>query len=333
MGKGNGAVAWYRTGSPAFYNGCDWAALTGDPPDLNFIAGLKRGGLQVPDFAQYKVVVFQQPAGPEWQREIFRLRDLGVKVLYEIDDHIHSVRKIPGHAAAEAYTKKRVAQHESCMRACDGLIVSTEFLARAYKKFNPNVWVCRNAIEGSRYEPFTKPERDKVHLGWAGGEGHQKSITSWLPAVQQTLDKHDVRFISVGLQAAEEVNAPGRTMGIHFVPIECVPGVLCNFDIGIAPAGRNDFFRAKSDLRFLELGALGIPCVGDPFVYDTIEDGVTGFLARDSDEAATAIEELVEDATLREEVGQNAREYVLSERTIEKQAAQWVDVFMEITSD
>ena len=52
------------------------------------------------------------------------------------------------------------------------------------------------------------------------------------------------------------------------------------FDIAIAPSAENNLFRGKSDLRWLEASALGIPLVAHPDVYPEIEDGVTGVHAR-----------------------------------------------------
>jgi glycosyltransferase involved in cell wall biosynthesis len=318
---------------PSFYNGCDWVAVAGSPPDLEFVSGLKRGGLVVPKFDEYKIVVLQQVAGTQWLHRILNLKRKGVRVLYEIDDHIHSVRKMKGHAAREHYSKRRLIEYEKCMRACDGIIVSTEFLRRDYRKFNERVWVCRNSIEAGRYSQFELPPRqdDKIHIGWAGGEGHQESVKRWLPAVQRIMDeREDVRFVTIGLPFANEIHAPGRTVALPFVPIENVPSVMCNMDIGIAPAGRGHFFKAKSDLRFLEAGALGIPLVADSFVYDDIRHNETGFLAESQEDVYLGLKWMVEDRHKREFLGSSAREYILTERCIEKEAEQWVNVFMEV---
>ena len=333
VGKSNGVVSWYRTGAPAFYLGCDWCAMIGQPPHLTLVAALKREAMKMPNMRDYKIVVLQQVAGHSWQREIYKLRERGVKVLYEADDWYRGVRKIEGHAGQKIYTREHVEQMEQCMRACDGMIVSTEFLARRYRQINKRLWVCKNSIEGSRYAPHVLPERDKLHLGWAGGEGHQVSMKRWLPAVQEIVDRWNIRFISIGLPFADEIEAPGRTYALPFVPIENVPAVLCNFDIALAPAYPNDFFRAKSDLRFLECGALGIPVIADPLVYSDIIDGETGWYAETSADVMRIFERLINGNGDHREVGQRAREYVLSERTIEKQCNQWVEVFLELADD
>ena len=333
VGKSNAVVSWYRTGAPAFYLGCDWVGMIGEPPDLTLVTALKREAMKMPDMSGYKIVVLQQVAGRAWQREIFKLREQGVKVLYEADDYYKAVHKIKEHKGRDQYTREYVGQMEQCMRACDGMIVSTEFLARRYRSLNPRIWVCQNSIEGSRYALHQLPERDKLHLGWAGGEGHQASMQRWMPAVQEIMDRWNIRFISVGLPFANEVEAPGRTYALPFVPIENVPAVLCNFDIALAPAYPNDFFRAKSDLRFLECGALGIPVIADPMVYEDIIDGVTGWYANTSVDVVRIFERLIKSDGEYRAVGKRAREYVLNERTIEKQCNQWVEVFMELMDD
>jgi glycosyltransferase involved in cell wall biosynthesis len=83
-------------------------------------------------------------------------------------------------------------------------------------------------------------------------------------------------------------------------------------------------------LRFLETGALGIPLVADPFVYDEIEDGATGLLAEWPEEAYFELARLVCDAGLRKELGINARDYVRSNRDIEHALEAWERVFMEV---
>jgi hypothetical protein len=56
-------------------------------------------------------------------------------------------------------------------------------------------------------------------------------------------------------------------------------------DVALAPAGKTGFHRAKSDLRWLEAGALGIPVIASPELYHDIEHGVTGSHARNAPEA------------------------------------------------
>ena len=94
--------------------------------------------------------------------------------------------------------------------------------------------------------------------------------------------------------------------------------------VALAPAGKGDFFRGKSDLRWLEAGALGIPTIADPPVYWRVEHGVTGFRAARRGARARRRRE----AGL--EGGENVKAYVQEERHMPRMAEQWREVICEV---
>lgn len=334
VGRGATTISWYRCGAPAYALGADWVGCGGDDPsNLNLVTALKRGGMTMPKLEDYKIVVLQQVKGQLWFNEIRRLKEKKVKVLYEIDDYIHGVSKLKHHEFKGAYDKKTVAAHELCMSACDGLIVSTDWLMKRYAKFNRNIFLCENAVEIKRYD-LEIPERDTINIGWAGSGGHLEAAIKWVPAIRGILDDYpEARFISVGLNIGQvpELNETGRSVTLPVCAIECFPAVLTHFDIALGPALNNNFYAGKSDLRMLEAGALGIPLVGDPFVYKNIIHRETGMIANNADEAYDGMKQLIEEEELFEEVCWNVRDYVHSERAMEKSGInQWERVFVQI---
>jgi hypothetical protein len=334
LGRGSTTISWYRCGAPALTLGCDWAGVGGDDPNnLHLITAVKRGGMTLPELDKYKIVILQQVKGQLWFNEIRRLKDKKVKVLYEIDDYIHGVSKLKHHEFKGAYDKKTVAAHELCMKACDGIIVSTDWLAKRYAKFNKNIYLCENAVEIERYK-LEVPERDTINIGWAGSAGHLEAVMKWVPAVRKILDEYpEARFMSIGLNVgqAKPLFETGRSTTLPVCTIENYPGALTNFDIAIAPALNNNFYAGKSDLRMLEVGALAIPIVGDPFVYKNIVHRETGMAATNADEAYEGIKALIEEEELYEEVCWNVKDYVDSERSMEnKGVQQWERVFVQV---
>lgn len=335
LGRTHSAVSWYRTGSPALTLGCDWKGGFGPPNDFTILADLSRNPFEQPEYEKYKIIVVQQAFGADWASQIRRWQEKGIKVLYEIDDFIHGVHKIPGHAGAQAFSKSKLPLYEMCMRACDGFLCSTEFLAKTYRKYNENAWVCRNGVEGYRYCDLELPQRNETHIGWAGGEGHQNSVYPWVRQVEHLMEAEEsIRFFCVGLDFVKDMKRENQERAVHipFVLMEVFPGVLCNFDIAIAPAGKSHFFRAKSDLRWLECGALGIPLVADPLVYPGIVDGKTGMVATDAAQAKQALASMVVNKEWRLEIGANVREYILNNRTIEHTVSDWEAAFLQVTS-
>lgn len=327
VGIGTSAVCWYRAALPATALGADWVGVRNAPPDLRVVTGDVGRVSGVESLSSYDVVVLQQVRGREWMNAIGQLRAGGTRVLYEIDDLPDAIRKTSDHDRTLEIDREWVREVELAMRVCDGAICSTDFLARRYRSLVPATFTCRNGLDLRRYAMTRVPRADSVTIGWAGGTGHRRAMGPWLPAVADVLRSHpSTRFITVGEPFASELAdefGEERCIALPFTTLEAYPAAMTNFDIALAPAAPTNFFRAKSDLRWLEASALGVPVIADPEVYPDVEDGVTGFHASTPDEAAALLRALVADRELRERVGAAAREHVAAERRIEVMAEQW----------
>jgi glycosyltransferase involved in cell wall biosynthesis len=335
VGISNGAVCWYRAALPATVLGCDWIGVGSEPPAPAIRTGAVPPTFSFADAASYDVVVVQQVGGRRWLQAIRDWQAAGVTVLYEIDDWLDGVRNVPGHAHAARLDRAKVESYELCMRAVDGIICSTDWLARRYRAINPRTWTCRNGIDLVRYT-FSRPPRDHVGIGWAGGTGHAAAAKPWVDevgAIMRELPR--ANFTSVGRPFADWLadEFPGRTLAVPFTELEVYPAAMTHFDIALAPAGKGDYFKGKSDLRWLEASALSLPCVADPDVYPEIEHGVTGFHASTPAEMGAIVRELVADPALRERVGAAAHEYVREHRSIHVAAERWAQVLREAVAD
>lgn len=334
IGRGATAVAWYRCYLPALFLGADWIGLEREPPNFVYRTGLVGGSTTLARFDSYKIIVVQQPRGRGWLNLIRKLQANGIRVIFEVDDYLHGVRKVKDHDFSAGFTKTAIAGLEMNMRACDGIICSTQYIARRYRTFNPDVWVCENGLDMGRYQ-LTRPSRPTVTIGWAGGTGHATSVMPWVKQVGNVMLRHDnTRFASIGQDFADALSDifPTRTISVPFTMVETYPAAMTLLDIAIAPAGKGNFFRGKSDLRWLEAGALGIPIIADPDVYPRIEHGVTGFHAADAAAAAELMAMLVVDPELRLQVGEAARNYVMHERDMRVACRQWEAVFRAVLS-
>jgi glycosyltransferase involved in cell wall biosynthesis len=333
IARGAGAAGWYRCALPAMALGLDWLGVHGEPPALVFVTGLTKERLNRSDLDGHDVLVVQQPSGRAWTREIRRLQDAGVKVVFEIDDYVQAVRKMSDHDFGHQFGKDVVRTYELNMKLADAVICSTDYLAERYRTFNPNIHVCRNGIDLRRYD-VTKPERDTVTIGWAGGTGHREALQPWLEVVAELMREYPhVRFTAIGLRIADELRqefGTERVRWIPFAPFESYPSAMTLFDIAIAPAGRNNFFRGKSDLRWLEASALATPVVADPLVYPEIQSGVTGLHASTPDEVREHLGALVKDAALRSRIGEAAKDYVSQHRTIQATVSDWAVALQDV---
>ncbi|HWK29036.1 MAG TPA: glycosyltransferase [Solirubrobacter sp.] len=335
IGWGVSIVSYYRAFLPAVALGADYVAWASnaEADDIWLATGLGARPPRLDELFDYEVVVIQQPRGVRWTKLIHELRAAGVTVLYEIDDYIQSARKIKTHELSGVYDAEFVREMEMPMRVTDGIVCSTDYLARRYRAFNERTWACYNGIDLKRYA-WPRPAREGVTIGWAGGVGHKASLARWEPALRAVLRARDqVRFVSVGHGAAavyHEEFGTERAIGLPATKIETYPASMTVFDIAIAPSAENNLFRGKSDLRWLEASALSLPLVAHPDVYPEIEDGVTGVHARTPAEAEAALLELVDDRERRDRIGRQAYEYVAEHRRIEVAAQRWRDVLCEV---
>jgi glycosyltransferase involved in cell wall biosynthesis len=289
--------------------------------------------MQEAAFDDYDVLVLQQPAGPAWLRAIRRWQARGITVLFEVDDWLRGIRKLRHHDFKSSFGREEVEALELCMRAADGVICSTAWLAQRYASINPRTFVCRNGLDLKRYA-LTRPERGEVAIGWAGATGHVDGVKPWVAGVAEVMREHErTRFISVGQPFAQWLEPDfgvQRCLSVPFSAFDTYPATMTLFDVALAPAGKGSFFRGKSDLRWLEAGALGIPLIADPDVYPDIEHGVTGFHASSPHEMRAILAELVADRSLRERVGAAARAHVEQHRRAEVAAEQWAGVLRDV---
>jgi glycosyltransferase involved in cell wall biosynthesis len=148
-------------------------------------------------------------------------------------------------------------------------------------------------------------------------------------------EREDVHFYSVGQRFADafaEEFGARRALSVPFTALDVYPAAMTLYDIALAPAGESNFYRGKSDLRWLEASALGLPTIAHPAVYPEIEHGVTGFHAATPAEVRELLGTLVSDAALRERVGEAARAYITEFRSAQATARQWVDVLQSVSS-
>jgi glycosyltransferase involved in cell wall biosynthesis len=310
IGTGTTASCWYRCALPARALGADWIGVSGDPTALTIRTGQcvrDIGGID--DLATYDVVVLQQPRGNAWINAIAELRRRGTRVLCEVDEDAHD------------------EELELAMLTSDGLICPTDHLAARYASFSAETWVCANGIDLGRYA-LSRTPHDTVTIGWAGGTGYRAAVGPWLPEIAEVLAARPATcFMSVGAEdfAATLAERFGqeRCIGLPWGPIETYPAAMSSFDIALAPAAPAPGFRGKSDLRWLEASALGVPTVADPVLYPAIVHGATGLHAATPAEARAAILALVDDEGLRERIGAAARAEVREHRCIEAVAPQW----------
>lgn len=337
VGLGNSRVCYYRVVLPAMYIGSDWMGLVGKPPRTAVATSYVQGQTKLARFEDYDVCVLQQARGSGWFKIINNLREQGKVVLYECDDYVHGIRKSNDHDFKQYFDKDSLKEMELCMRAADGMICSTEYIARRYRGLAGRTWVCENGLDMGRYRLTRPPRGDlagkpSVTLMWSGATGHARGTEQWMAMVGRVMDDYPhVCFASIGQGFGEYFREKfaARSISIPFAALETYPAAMMLGDIALAPAGQSSWYRAKSGLRAMEAAALGIPVVADLHYDGEVEHAQTGFVATDVRDAEEHVRWLVENDDQRELMGARARQHAEENFDMRHRREAWKETIID----
>lgn len=272
----------------------------------------------------YRVIVGQRISRYE-ALPIWRRLSLNHRLVYETDDDVWSIDET-NFAAKFAHTPDVIEATELAIQYAHLVTVSTEHLAKVVRKFNPNVVVLENRIQAALLD-VERPRNDRLTVGWAGGDSHLRDIAMVAPQLRRFFERNPtVDFHTIGTDYRTALKLPGRHTPWNRDIWEYYRTI--DFDIGLAPLIDSTFNRSKSAIKALEYAALGIPVVAsdvEPY-RNFVIDGETGFLVSNDWDWGRRLHQLTNDAAMREQMGQKAKESA-ARWTIEEGYESWVRAY------
>lgn len=256
-----------------------------------------------------------------------------IKLIYETDDDLLSLKE---DNSSFEYVNRCRQEIINFIDNSSVVVVSTPELAKRFE--NKNVEVIRNylvsdclAIKGSINN------NDRLKIGYFGTRTHSKDLNIIKEPIMKLKDNYDFDFQIIGgfdediaSECYDIVELPDNSN--DFEVFMKWLSKNAKWDIGIAPLEDSFFNKGKSELKYIEFTALGIPGVySDVEVYNSvIKDGYNGFLAISDEDWFNKIELLIKDVTLRKEILSNATKDIIENYSIENRAKQWKDILMDL---
>lgn len=267
---------------------------------------------------------------------------LGSINVYEADDDFFHMD--PNSQSYRFFTPDRLERIRKYIRECDYVTVTNAHLKDVYGAINPNVAVIPNAVDVEMFASVRKKkedyDKDDIIIGWTGSATHTSDLKIIADVIKDVLKKHkNVKFLLAGWP-----ECPFFT-DVPFNQIIRIPWVnnmldhiqnVGKIDIGLCPLVDNKFNRSKSNLKYIELAAAGIPAiVSDVITYNTtVKNGKNGIVVGASGatykEWIKAIETLITQKELRKKYGVEAYKTVVNNFDINVIAKQWVDFYKRI---
>lgn len=247
------------------------------------------------------------------------------------------------------------------IHAADGFVVSTPELRKIYGWMNRKTLVFGNYLDLPHWlKEAPRNTTDRIRILWAGSTSHTGDLHWVKPIMAEIMRRYPkVQFIYMGHGGVPTDDLYARFVygedifeglpknqreSLLPAPPNVYPYVLAavEADIAIAPLEKNYFNRFKTQCKYLEYAINGIPGVYSKWFYTdvksvpapapliptgkgdwTIKGEATGILADSTDEWIGAISLLVDNATLRKQIGENAREVAIRDYDFAKHAARW----------
>lgn len=263
-------------------------------------------------------------------------------LVYSIDDNLLDLDHIPVEA--------RMAARFLC-REAHGVLVSTNFLRSRLNHLNPKIYVLPNALDERLFEVHgrraaihsTDPEHKTI--GYMGTFTHDADLMMVFQALRRILRKYqnNLQFHIVGGVSDPSIYKMFKELPIKLLRVPVKDVSYPNFikwmanntcwDLGIAPLENTFFNRSKSDIKFLDYSAFGIPGIYShvPSYEKSVQHLKTGYLAWNTPaDWSEGFELLLSNDQLRLELAKSAQDYVFSKRTLKQCAVNWRDAILDI---
>ena len=284
------------------------------------------------DFAKfsqaYQLVISESK---KWQKNI----------VFDIDDLL--IELPPTHPDYSTYNRTKGAILSSIVEA-DAITCSTSNIAENISIYNPNTIVLPNYLNDTLWTIRTdnligsEKSNQVIVIGYLGARSHSPDFAFIQPVLEKILLEHgdEVMLRIWGMEPPPTLKGHNQVewLDIGLVDYAQFASYFSRqtCDIFIAPLVDNTFNRNKSNLKFLEYSALGVPGVYSSVAPYTsvITHGENGLLAASLEEWEQSLEILLSDPILRKRMGQSALETIQKDWLLSDHIDSWVNVFHSI---
>jgi glycosyltransferase involved in cell wall biosynthesis len=288
------------------------------------------------------VVVHRSEYAAELDHVIGLARRKGIPVFFDCDDLVFDESAVPLIMQTTAQPMSRMAtgldlwaiwyamisRLSATAKLCDGFIASTGALAeQAREVLHLPTSVIPNFMtdEEFDYSATVIEARDaanhrdgRLHLGYfSGSPSHVNDIGVAGEGLRAVLKRHPEVMVRIAgymsVQDAGLERFKDRVDVVPFTDYVNLHRIIGETEINIAPLQDNRFTRCKSELKWFDAGAVGIPTLASATqsMEEAVEDGVDGILVADH-EWEDALEAVVSDYDgLGRRLGDTARQVAL----------------------
>ncbi|MBE6504817.1 MAG: DUF616 domain-containing protein [Methanobrevibacter sp.] len=291
----------------------------------------------------FDVIVIQR-VNPYSTELLKKAKKHNIKVIYETDDDFLDIN--PSNPSY-TYILEHFDKIQKLVKNADYITVSTNELKNRLNRLNVNnVEIIRNyhVNDSLPMKPFEYRENNIIKIGYFGTLTHQGDLDLVHNVILRLKDIYSKKGIEIIFEMAGAAMIEDSDW-INVIKLPYYPMSANTFyrwlsensdwDIGVIPLLNTEFNKCKSELKYIEFSALGIPVVAsDVSAYsETIQNGVNGYLSSNEDEWVDKLSVLIDDPIFRNGIVNNARNDVIENYNLKSRVDQWDNIFKKVLDD
>lgn len=262
-----------------------------------------------------------------------RIKRNGSKIIYDVDDAV----MFASSRHQSPHSPSRMKHFIKMVKMSDAIITGNTYLKSLTEPHNSCVYIVPTPIDLSKYsvKKYHSEKEDadnKITLGWIGGGKSLVFLKKLLPLLEDLARRH--KHLQLKIVCNEFFTS--KTLPIiekSWSEADETEDIL-SFDIGLAPLPDDPWSRGKCAAKLLQYMAGGVASIASPVGIhnDIVKDGINGFLAANPKEWYGKLSNLVQNTSLRRQIGQAARKTVAETYSVQVNARKMLAIFQEIAS-
>lgn len=250
-----------------------------------------------------------------------------------------------------------VHRYRQTLLMADYATGSTPFLVQKFQELGVTGFHIKNSLERHYYSSALNWNGLKENIDhkrnlkyryisyFSGSKTHQKDFKSAAKAISKILHEYDDIILRIygELDLSEYGVFDGLEKSIEKIPLlpfdeyfSKLPGMMMESYICIAPLELESVFcQAKSELKYFEAGAFGVPVVAsstDTF-QNVISNGDNGLVCSDEKEWYSSLKRLITDNDFYSKISMKSRIHALSEYGIFSTFDEVISIYEKILSN
>lgn len=234
--------------------------------------------------------------------------------------------------------REKCERFKEALSVADMVTVTTPILKNVYDEFSDNVVVLPNCVDTNLWKKLPLKPHEGIRMGWFGGHSHYGDWTLLSDVIPKVMNKYpNLTLVLMGTMFSGTLKGvdPKRIEFHEWVATPAYPykAAILDLDFAIIPLEDNEFNRCKSNIKWVEMGALCTPSVTSfvsPYREYATEDNGIFIEANNPSAWIEGISMLVEDKHLRETMGIEAHKTVREYFDINKKWKLWEEAYRKL---